>query len=44
MLEDHRFPVDDAVTHTVPLEGTPAILEAWSREPARFSKIMVEVG
>jgi len=43
MLEAHRFPVDDAVTHTVPIDETPAILEAWSREPARFTKIMVEV-
>ncbi len=44
MLEAHRFPVDDAVTHIVPIDETPAILEAWSREPARFTKIMVEVG
>jgi len=43
MLEAHRFPVDDAVTHTVPIDETPAILEAWSRELARFTKIMVEV-
>lgn len=43
MLEAERFPVDDAVTHSVPMEETPAVLEAWSREPARFSKIMVEV-
>lgn len=44
MLEEDRFPVDDAVTHTVPMEETPAILEAWSREPARFGKIAIEVG
>jgi 2-desacetyl-2-hydroxyethyl bacteriochlorophyllide A dehydrogenase len=43
MLEEHRFPVDRAVTHIVPIEQTPAILEAWDREPARFTKIMVEV-
>jgi 2-desacetyl-2-hydroxyethyl bacteriochlorophyllide A dehydrogenase len=43
MLEARRFPVDDAVTHTVPMDETPAILEAWSREPVRFTKIMVEV-
>jgi threonine dehydrogenase-like Zn-dependent dehydrogenase len=43
MLEAHRFPVADAVTHMVPMDETPAILEAWSREPARFTKIMVEV-
>jgi len=44
MLESHRFPVDDAVTHTVAMDATPSILEAWSAEPARFCKIMVEVG
>ncbi|HSZ17519.1 MAG TPA: zinc-binding alcohol dehydrogenase family protein [Terracidiphilus sp.] len=44
MLEGQRFPVDDAVTHIVPIDETPAILEAWNREPARFTKIMVEVG
>src|ERR1035438_5098521 len=43
MLEAHRFPVEDAVTHMVPMDETPAILEEWSREPARFTKIMVEV-
>ena len=43
MLEAKRFPVDAAVTHMVPFEETPKILEAWSREPARFTKIMVEV-
>lgn len=44
MLEAKRFPVDEAVTHMVPMEETPGILAAWSDEPARFSKIMVEVG
>lgn len=43
MLEARRFPVDDAVTHIVPFDEAPAILEAWSREPARFTKIMVKV-
>jgi len=43
MLEAKRFPVDEAVTHIVPMEKTPEILEAWNREPAAFSKIMVEV-
>jgi 2-desacetyl-2-hydroxyethyl bacteriochlorophyllide A dehydrogenase len=44
MLESRRFPVEEAVTHIVPMEEAPEILEAWSREPARFTKIMVEVG
>jgi 2-desacetyl-2-hydroxyethyl bacteriochlorophyllide A dehydrogenase len=43
MLEDHRFPVDDAVTHTVPMDEAPAILAAWDRDPAHFGKIMIEV-
>jgi threonine dehydrogenase-like Zn-dependent dehydrogenase len=43
MLEAKRFPVDEAVTHVVSMEQVPEILEAWNREPARFSKIMVDV-
>jgi 2-desacetyl-2-hydroxyethyl bacteriochlorophyllide A dehydrogenase len=43
MLEARRFPVDAAVTHMVAFEETPKVLEEWSREPARFTKIMVEV-
>jgi 2-desacetyl-2-hydroxyethyl bacteriochlorophyllide A dehydrogenase len=43
MLEAKRFPVDAAVTHIVPFEQTPTILEEWNREPARFTKIMIEV-
>jgi threonine dehydrogenase-like Zn-dependent dehydrogenase len=43
MLEAKRFPVEAAVTHMVPFDETPAILKAWSREPAQFTKIMIEV-
>lgn len=43
MLEAKRFPVDAAVTHMVAFEETPKVLEEWSREPARFTKLMVEV-
>ena len=43
MLEAKRFPVEEMVTHTVALDEVPAILEAWSQEPARFGKIQVEV-
>jgi 2-desacetyl-2-hydroxyethyl bacteriochlorophyllide A dehydrogenase len=43
MLEAGRFPVDDTVTHIVPMREAPAILEEWSREPARFTKIMIQV-
>ena len=44
MLEGGRFPVDDAVSKIVPLEETPEILAAWSADPARFTKIMIQVG
>jgi 2-desacetyl-2-hydroxyethyl bacteriochlorophyllide A dehydrogenase len=44
LLETRRFPVEDAVTHIVPMDEAPAIFEEWNREPARFTKIMVEVG
>jgi threonine dehydrogenase-like Zn-dependent dehydrogenase len=43
LLELHRFPVEDAVTHVVPIEEAPAILEAWSSAPAEFTKILIEV-
>ncbi len=43
MLEAHRFPVEDAVTHVVPIEEAPAILEAWSGAPQQFTKIMIQV-
>ena len=43
MLEEHRFPVDAAVSHIVPIEAAPALLASWSANPARFSKIMIEV-
>jgi 2-desacetyl-2-hydroxyethyl bacteriochlorophyllide A dehydrogenase len=43
MLEAKRFPVQEAITHTVSLDEVPAILAAWDREPARFGKIMIEV-
>jgi hypothetical protein len=31
------------VTHVIPMEETPRILEAWNHEPTRFGKIMVDV-
>ncbi len=43
MLEARRFPVEDAITHMIPMEETPRILEAWNHEPTRFGKIMVDV-
>jgi threonine dehydrogenase-like Zn-dependent dehydrogenase len=43
MLEDHRFPVDDAVSSVFPLQDAPDALRAWSENPARFTKIMISV-
>jgi len=43
MLEDHRFPVDDAVSSVLPMADTPGALQAWSENPAGFTKIMISV-
>jgi threonine dehydrogenase-like Zn-dependent dehydrogenase len=43
MLEQGRFPVDDAITKIVSLEQAPESLAAWSTDPARFSKIMINL-
>ncbi len=44
MLEQKRFPVEEAISVTAPLDAAPEIFAAWSAEPARFTKIMIEVG
>ena len=43
LLEARRFPVEQAVTHTVAMNEAASILTAWDREPARFGKIMIDV-
>ena len=43
MLEEHRFPVEDAVSSIVSIDEVPRALADWSASPARFSKIMVRV-
>ena len=43
MLEAKKFPVEDTVSMTIPLEETPQALKEWSENPAKFSKIMVKV-
>ena len=43
MLEEHRFPVDEAVSAIVPLARAPEMVQAWSDNPAQFSKIMVSL-
>lgn len=41
MFEQKRFPTSDAISITVPLEEGPAILRAWSENPAAYTKIMI---
>jgi threonine dehydrogenase-like Zn-dependent dehydrogenase len=43
MLEEHRFPVDRAVSSIVALEEAPQALRAWSENPSRIKKIMVRL-
>jgi threonine dehydrogenase-like Zn-dependent dehydrogenase len=43
MLEAQKFPVAEAVSMSVPLEETPDVLRNWSENPAKFSKIMVNL-
>ncbi len=43
MLEAGRFPVGDVVSAVVPLEQAPAIFAAWSAEPSRYSKIVINL-
>jgi threonine dehydrogenase-like Zn-dependent dehydrogenase len=43
MLESGGFPVGDAVSAVVPMEEAGRVLQEWSDNPARFTKIMVQV-
>src|SRR5208282_4945409 len=43
MLEGGKFPVNDAVGTIVTLDEVPGILEAWSANPTKFTKIMVRL-
>ena len=43
MLEEHKFPVEDTVGSIVSLDDAPRILEAWSSNPSKFTKIMVQL-
>jgi hypothetical protein len=41
MFEQKRFPTAEAISAMVPLEEGPAILRAWSEDPAAYTKIMI---
>ena len=43
MFEEGRFPTEDTISATVPLSEAPAILKAWSANPAAYTKIMVSL-
>ncbi len=43
MLEAQRFPVNDAVSVIIPLEDAARFLSEWSDDPAKFTKIMVQL-
>ncbi len=44
MLEAKKFPVSDAVSSIVRMEDVPEVFKEWDASPAKFTKIMVEVG
>jgi threonine dehydrogenase-like Zn-dependent dehydrogenase len=41
MLEQGRFPTDEAISAVVSIDEVPQSLAAWNGEPSRFSKIIV---
>jgi len=41
LLEERKFPVEQAVSLIVPLQEAPRVLHSWSENPSRFKKIMV---
>ena len=43
MLERGAFPVDEAVSLTVPMSAAADAMAEWDREPSRFSKIMIDL-
>lgn len=43
MLEARQFPVEQAVGAIIPLEEAPHVLQAWSENPTKFTKIMVQL-
>ncbi len=43
MLESGSFPVEDAVSCVVPIESGPDAIQAWADDPAKFTKIMIQL-
>jgi len=43
MIVEGRFPVEEAISHTVAFADAPAFFAAWSANPASYSKIMIDL-
>ena len=43
MLEAKRFPVEETVSVVAPMEEGPELLRQWSENPAKFTKILLQV-
>lgn len=43
MLQQADFPVDEVVDSIASLDDAPRILEAWSANPSKFTKIMIKL-
>ena len=43
MLEEKRFPVEETISVVAPIEEAPDLLRQWSENPAKFTKIMIQV-
>jgi len=41
MLEEKRFPIDDAISSVIAIDEVPEAFRAWSSDPAKVKKIMV---
>jgi threonine dehydrogenase-like Zn-dependent dehydrogenase len=44
MLEAGRFPVEETISLVIPPEDAAAALEDWSRNPGKYTKILVQFG
>lgn len=43
LLESGKFPMEEAVSRVVPIEGVEAALRDWDRDPGSVRKVLVEV-
>lgn len=43
VLEEHRLPISEMVSAVVPMDRAAEMFQAWSDNPAQFSKIMISL-